>query len=468
MILHGRVQSIVGTGLEKLPVFIVYSDLPSGFCFIFLRKFAEIQLITEGTLHCTDASGLERRYPAVLMVRANGHMGRHGRHGITEGGSIMNTKSLDGIGVVAAPDLRRIIQHTGIETSASSAAALQQKVRMAGQHIFHHLVKAKHIFMADGSLAESRICSAVYIIHTAVHIPFYIGNVCTRKSVVDEFLHIFPYFFSGKIQDQLVTAAVGLPSRNLEYPVGVHPVKLTVLRNHLRLQPDTKFQAKGIHPVYQFFHGAAQFFLIYKPVTKAGIVIVSFSKPAVVQYQHIEAQICCLSCNFQQFFRIEAKISGLPVVYQGRTLFVFPGAADQVGMISLLELVREYGQTFFAVAQSSFRCHKGLARSQFPQEFLVVQAADKTNTVHLVFFHLDLETAAVDKGNAVSISEILGGVFVAEDHKRVVVMAGSAAAAADLGDAVGQISALKLTLAGVFSIEMNEIHIAFHEIQAKA
>ena len=47
-------------------------------------------------------------------------------------------------------------------------------------------------------------------------------------------------------------------------------------------------------------------------------------------------------------------------------------------------------------------------------------------------------------------------------------MAGSAAAAADLGDAVGQISALKLTLAGVFSIEMNEIHIAFHEIQAKA
>ena len=339
---------------------------------------------------------------------------------------------------------------------------------MTGQHIFHHLVKAKHIFMADGSLAESRICSAVYIIHTAVHIPFYIGNVCTGKSVVDEFLHIFPYFFSGEIQNQLVTAAIGLSSRNLEHPVGMCPVKIAVLGNHLRLQPDTKFQAKGIHPVYQFFHGAAQFFLIYKPVTKAGIVIVSFSKPAVVQYQHIEAQICCLSCNFQQFFRIEAKISGLPVVYQGRTLFVFPGAADQVGMISLLELVREYGQTFFAVAQSSFRCHKGLARSQFPQEFLVVQAADKTNTVHLVFFHLDLETAAVDKGNAVSISEILGGVFVAEDHKRVVVMAGSAAAAADLGDAVGQISALKLTLAGVFSIEMNEIHIAFHEIQAKA
>ena len=468
MILHGRVQSIVGTRLEKLPVFIVYSDLPSGFCFIFLRKFAEIQLITEGTLHCTDASCLERRYPAVLMVRANGHMGRHGRHRITEGGSIMNTKSLDGIGVVAAPDLGCIIQHSGIKTSAATAAAFQQKVRMTGQHIFHYLIKAKDIFMADRPLAECGICGTVYVIHAPVHIPFYIGNVCTGKGIVDKFLHVFPYFFSGKIQDQLVTAAVGLPSRNLEYPVGVHPVKLTVLRNHLRLQPDTKFQAKGIDAVHQLFHRTAQFLLIYKPVAQARIVIVSFSKPAVVQYQHIEAQICCLSCNFQQFFRIEAKISGLPVVYQGGTLFVFPGAADQVGMISLLELVRECGQTFFAVAQSSFRCHKGLARSQFPQEFLVVQAADKTNTVHLVFFHLDLETAAVDKGNAVSISEILGGVFVAEDHKRVVVMAGSAAAAADLGDAVGQISALKLTLAGVFSIEMNEIHIAFHEIQAKA
>ena len=262
----------------------------------------------------------------------------------------MNTESLNGIGVVAAPDLGCIIQHSGIKTSAATAAAFQQKVRMTGQHIFHYLIKAKDIFMADRPLAECGICGTVYVIHAPVHIPFYIGNVCTGKGIVDKFLHVFPYFFSGKIQDQLVTAAVGLPSRNLEYPVGVHPVKLTVLRNHLRLQPDTKFQAKGIHPVYQFFHGAAQFFLIYKPVTKAGIVIVSFSKPAVIQHQHIQPKVCCLTGDLQKLLRIEAKIGGFPVIYQSRTFFILPRAADQIGVISLLELIRKCGQAVFAVA----------------------------------------------------------------------------------------------------------------------
>ena len=47
-------------------------------------------------------------------------------------------------------------------------------------------------------------------------------------------------------------------------------------------------------------------------------------------------------------------------------------------------------------------------------------------------------------------------------------MAGGAAAAADLRDAVGQISAFKLALTGVFSIKMDKIHVTFHEIQTKA
>ena len=87
------------------------------------------------------------------------------------------------------------------------------------------------------------------------------------------------------------------------------------------------------HIMY-FFHqlrkGSAQLFLIYKPVAKTGEIIIPFSKPSIIQYQHIQIQFCRFFCNCNQIVFVKIKIGCFPVIYQNRAHSVFPAAADQI------------------------------------------------------------------------------------------------------------------------------------------
>ena len=74
-------------------------------------------------------------------------------------------------------------------------------------------------------------------------------------------------------------------------------VKITVLRDHLRLDPDTEFHSKVIDSFYQSAESLSKLLLIDIPVPKTTVVIVTFSKPAVIQNQHIDTKAPCLFCQ---------------------------------------------------------------------------------------------------------------------------------------------------------------------------
>ena len=104
-------------------------------------------------------------------------MGPHGGGGIGEGGAILDSKSVNGIGVVAAPDLGGVVEHTHIKTSAAAGTAFNEG---AGTHLSHPLketVYPQYIAVVDLPLPLTGQGCRPDLGQSPVHIPLQIGDV---------------------------------------------------------------------------------------------------------------------------------------------------------------------------------------------------------------------------------------------------------------------------------------------------
>ena len=109
----------------------------------------------------------------------------------------MNSRAVDGIRIITAPDLWRIIKHSCIKASAAAAAALQKQIRITARQAFHKIVHAKNIII--GEISRIDIC------HAPVHIPLDIINLSLVQHCTDLLKHLIPHFFSGEIKKQLIS-----------------------------------------------------------------------------------------------------------------------------------------------------------------------------------------------------------------------------------------------------------------------
>ena len=137
-------------------------------------------------------------------------------------------------------------------------------------------------------------------------------------------------FFSGNVQIELMSAPIHSTSRNLQCPVRIFSVEITVLGNHLRLYPETEFQSKSVDSLCKCRKSTFDLLFIYFPVTKCAPVIISFAKPSIVQNKHIQADVPGFFCNMIQFVCIKIKIGSFPVVYEDWSWLFYVFAADQV------------------------------------------------------------------------------------------------------------------------------------------
>ena len=179
-----------------------------------------------------------------------------------------------------------------------------------------------------------------------VGIPFHIFNIGAFQDFTHLIENIFSHIFSGKIQNKLISSSGNGMSRNFQRPVRMFPVKITVLRYHLRLKPDAEFQADLIYSFYQTFQSARQLLFIYHPVSQAAVVIVSLSKPAVIHDQHLNAYFFGLSCDLQQLLCIKSKICGFPVIDQDWSSGIFEFSSADILTNSLVIISGQFSKTF--------------------------------------------------------------------------------------------------------------------------
>ena len=152
-----------------------------------------------------------------------------------------------------------------------------------------------------------------------------------RENIVD-------HFFPRKVQYQLVSAAHGFAARNPQRVIRMLPVKVAVFRNHFRLDPDAERKAHCMYLFGKYRKRHAELLLVDVPVAETAVIIVSFSEPAVIDDQKIDAQIFCLFREIQYLLPVKIEIAGFPAVKKNRCHLVFVRSPDHVSADAVSEL----------------------------------------------------------------------------------------------------------------------------------
>ena len=102
-------------GLIAIPIvgflgilFIIF-NVAFYFCFLAVGKFGALEFAARCSERRDDATGVKRGSSPRLVVGASRDVATHCAHGIAQRSSPLNTSSLEAVGVVACPNLRKVI-----------------------------------------------------------------------------------------------------------------------------------------------------------------------------------------------------------------------------------------------------------------------------------------------------------------------------------------------------------------------
>ena len=330
-------QAVVIAGADQVIIAVVHCHLLRDLLLLPGRQLSNIQLIAEGACERYMAPGLEGGDSAHSVIRAVGNVCPHSGQGVDQGRSLLNGQALNGIGIVGAPDLGAVIEHTRVKSRAAAGAVLDQQFGVMGMQPLLQLIDSQDIAMVQLSLGIGRQAGAAQVRQLAVHIPLYVCNVGTVQNCPHPAPDIFQHLLPGQIQHQLIARQTGRAPRYLNRPVRVGTVKVGVRGDHLRLHPDAEFHAQLIDLSHQTFQTAGKLFLIDEPVSQGAVVVIAVSEPAVVHHQHLNAQFGRPRGNGQKLFGIEIEVGALPVVDEDGALSVPPDAADQMAAVQVVE-----------------------------------------------------------------------------------------------------------------------------------
>ena len=395
-------------------------------------------------------------------------MSSHRAHRITEGSSVLNPESFNGIRIVTAPDLRRIVKHSGVKSSAAPAAAFNQHIRISSGQTLQKIIESQDVAVHDLSLTLCRQYGTVYITDVPVEIPFQIFHLSMIQHLAHLIKYMVSYIFSGKIQYKLIPSPHWLFSRNGKYPVRMLPVKITVLGNAFRLKPDTEFQSQSMYFFGKLTQSTAKLFLIHVPVSQAAVVIVPFSKPAIIQNEKLHSHICRICCHLKKLFSGKGKVGAFPVIQKNGASCIFIFSSADVVTYSFMERMCHSFKALAAVHHGSLRRPEILSRFQKIPEIIRMDSHHKAGLFHLVMLCLCQEISTVKERNTVAFPICFAGLLICKDYKRIVVMAGRASYAANRLYAVMNRHTGELTFHFVPSVKSKKIKISIRKIKTGA
>jgi hypothetical protein len=99
-------------------------------------------------------------------------MGSDGADRVNVRRPFLYPETLDRVCVVRAPYLRRIIEQSGVKTTAASRAAFKKHVGEFRSKALQQLIEPQNISVEDLALASCGKSMGINVAHTAVIIPF--------------------------------------------------------------------------------------------------------------------------------------------------------------------------------------------------------------------------------------------------------------------------------------------------------
>ncbi len=351
-------------------------------------------------------------------------MGAHGAGGIPEGGAVLNAQAVHRVGVVAAPDLGGVVEHTPVKAPAAAAAPLNEKVGEILAQALQHLIYPQHIAVIDLSLTLRGQGGGPYVGEAAVHVPLDVGDIRAGEDPLQGGIDVVPDLFAGKIQHQLGPSPAGAPAGHRQSPIRVGPVELAVLVDHLRLHPEAEGHPQGLNAGDQGLQTAGELPFVDRPVPQAGGIAVPCAEPAVVQDKELDPQGGGGCGQLHQLVRVEVEVGGLPAVHQHGLSAVPIGVPQEVGPDSPVEPAAHGPKTLAGADQRGLRGGEGGPRVQRPAEVIGMDAQNQTAAFKLAALRRRLEVAAVEEHGPITQAVFLPGIPPAQDGKGIVLVAG--------------------------------------------
>ena len=244
------------------------------------------------------------------------------------------------------------------------------------------------------------------------------------------------------------------------------PVKIRIRGDHLRLKPDTKLKSDLIDLIHQIFQTSCDLFFVYFPVTQGTVIGISFSKPAIIHDQHLNATFFRLTGNSKQFICIEIKIGRFPVVDQDRAFLIFELAADQMIPVKVMITSCHLTEPVSGIGHDYFRCLEGFARFKEPGKFLRADSHGHTQVVKLAEFCLCQEVSGIDEMHGIDLSVLLVCSVCHKSHKRMLLMAGFSSCGRDHLFSIMELSGLDMAFSCPGSVKRQHGKILIVHIQA--
>ena len=398
-----------------------------------------------------------------------GHVTAHGGGGVAQGASVLDVGAGDGIGVVAAPDLGGVLHHAQIVASAAAAAILDHGEGEQSAEPAEQLVDTAH--MAEGGLLLTlgRQDIGVDGGEVAVHVPLEVVQGHVLEAGREGLGQVVHHGGVAHVQHQLLAGLQRHPPGGGQSPLGMGAVEIAVGIDHLGLNPDAEPYSLGLDSLHEGLQTVGEEGGMGIPVAQPRPIVAALTEPAVVHDGHIHAYLGGTRGEVLHELAVDVEVEGLPGIQHHGTALKGLGGEDVVTG-EAVEIAGDLTDAVGGVGHDRLGGGEGLARLQPPGEGLVTQTDQHAGLLGGIHLQLVQKVTAVDDIEAVGLAPLLGGLGVAEEDAGVLHVGGGTAAAGDAVDAVGELVAVHVALAGVGTVGADEIQtvLGVGDIQAQA
>ncbi|CCY15754.1 uncharacterized protein BN773_01696 [Prevotella sp. CAG:755] len=315
-------------------------------------------------------------------------MGAHGLGREKLGEAPLDVKPLDGVGVVAAPELVEVSERPVVAPRAAARAEHQPEFGILLADTAEHVADAPYVVHIELSLAFAQV-GRIDVRYRTVAVPLQQGDLgVTRHQLVDDAEDVVLHLGVRQVEHELVAIVIGLAVGIVNGPVRVFLEQLALRVDHLRLDPYPETYAGLAGCLDKGGHAAGQFGARGLPVAQSGTVVgagVFVAEPSVVEQEEVDAQVLGLLHQPGQPLLVEVEARALPVVQQGES-FALP-VVQAVTARPVVQAAAPLACALLAEREDELGRGEDVARAQLIGRSVGVDGRDDAQAAHVV--HLE-------------------------------------------------------------------------------
>ena len=229
------------------------------------------------------------------MIGSRTDVGCHGNRRKEIRGAPLHVNALEGIGIVAHPELVEPRQVTPVGTSSAAGTSLDSKVRIFGTDTVAYTLEATMILDVHVALVimGQVIRTVVHNRHIGVPLDILDFGILAHQ-VIHHAEHEILHFGIAEVKYNLrsATSQYRVALGSFHYPFGMLLVEFARSIRHFRLYPDTESHMMFLRITEQSLNAFRKLTGIYHPVAQRriiGIALVLASEPSVIHHKQFAA-----------------------------------------------------------------------------------------------------------------------------------------------------------------------------------